>query len=121
MKLKVILTSLILLLSVTSVCSSQENYSNDSTVNWDTIGMALLKGLEYKELYFNEVLYTKVLKYEIDLHKVKYSNILLTVDRLAVKLSEQPAFISSHDWKITILISTLTAILTVITTVQLVK
>jgi len=75
--------------------------------------MALIKGLEYKELYFNEVLLTKVLKYEIDLHKEKYSNILLTVDRLSIELSKQPAYITTHDWKITTLITTLAVILTV--------
>ena len=149
MKQLIILT-LLILLSLSSVCSSQESYSdnydyyerqlrldfinqlrdcqnkNDSLtsvgeLDLDTIGMALLKGLEYRELYTNEVLLTKVLKYEISLWQEKSTNKDLVIERLATELSEQPTFISTHDWKITILISTLTAILTVITTVQLVK
>ena len=82
-------------------------------VDWDLIGTGLLKGLEYKRLYQNEVLLTKVLKYEIDLWKEKSSNKDLVIDRLATELSKQPAYITTHDWKITTLITTLAVILTV--------
>ena len=90
-------------------------------VDWDLIGTGLLKGLEYKRLYQNEVLLTKVLKYEISLWEEKSTNKDLVISRLATELSKQPAFISTHDWKITILISGLTAILTAIVTLQLTK
>jgi len=112
-----------IVLSLSNQSLSQQKSLNDSTrkVDWDLIGTGLLKGLEYKRLYQNEVLLTKVLKYEISLWQEKSTNKDLVIERLATELSEQPTFISTHDWKITILISTLTAILTVITTVQLVK
>jgi len=69
--------------------------------------------LEYKRLYQNEVLLTKVLKYEISLWEEKSTNKDLVIERLTTELSKQPAFISSHDWKITTLITTLAVILTV--------
>ena len=102
---------MLIVLSLQGLANSQENSSND--LDLDSIGMALIKGLEYKELYFNEVLYTKVLKYEIDLWQEKSTNKDLVIERLATELSKQPAFISTHDWKITTLITTLAVILTV--------
>jgi len=104
-----------IVLSLSSQSLSQQKSLNDSTrkVDWDLIGTGLLKGLEYKRLYQNEVLLTKVLKYEISLWEEKSTNKDLVIERLTTELSKQPAFISSHDWKITTLITTLAVILTV--------
>ena len=95
----------------------------DSTrkVDWDLIGTGLLKGLEYKRLYQNETLYTKVLKYEIDLWKEKSSNKDLVIERLATELSKQPAYITTHDWYITGTVAILSVILSVILTLQLME
>jgi len=149
MKLKVILTSLILLLSVTSVCNSQESYSDNydyyerqlrldfinqlrdcqnkldsvqqEKLDLDTIGMALLKGLEYRELYTNEVLLTKVLKYEISLWQEKSTNKDLVIDRLAIQLSKKPIYITTHDWYVTGTVAILSVILSVVLTLQLME
>jgi len=121
--------------NINRLCLAQQKSSNklqdtfywvdviDSTrkVDWDLIGTGLLKGLEYKRLYQNEVLLTKVLKYEISLWQEKSTNKDLVIERLATELSKQPAFISSHDWKITILITGLTTILTMIFMLQINK
>ena len=120
---------MLILLSLTSVCSSQENSLNDidirgtvySDFDIDTIGMALIKGLEYRELYTNEVLLTKVLKYEISLWQEKSTNKDLEIRRLATELSKQPAYITTHSWATTCTITALSVILTVILTLQLME
>ena len=122
-----ILVCFLILSSLTGFGNSQETYSNklDSVQHYkldlDSIGAALIKGIEYRKLYYNEQLLTKVLKYQIDLWKEKDANKEITIQKLITELSTKPTFISSHDWKITILISGLTAILTIITTLQLTK
>jgi len=88
------------------------NQTKDSNyVNWDTLGMALIKGLEYRELYTNEVLLTKVLKYEISLWEEKSTNKDLVIERLATELSKQPAYITTHSWATTFTICGLAIIL----------
>ena len=85
----------------------------DSTrkVDWDLIGTGLLKGLEYKRLYQNEVLLTKVLKYEISLWEEKSTNKDLVIEHLAIQLSKQPAYITTHSWATTFTICGLAIIL----------
>jgi len=171
MKQLIILT-LLILLSLSSVCSSQESYLNEQEidrltlrtdlsekemdnliwnidrlclesqtsdrhlyllfnirnqtkdsnyVNWDTLGMALIKGLEYRELYTNEVLLTKVLKYEISLWEEKSTNKDLVIDRLAIQLSKKPIYITTHDWYVTGTVAILSVILSVVLTLQLME
>ena len=105
----------------TKLCRNKLDSVQQNKLDLDSIGAALIKGIEYRELYYNEQLLTKVLKYQIDLWKEKDSQKEITIQKLITELSKQPTFISSHDWKITILITGLTAILTAIITLQLTK
>lgn len=97
------------------------NVHDSNYVDWDTIGIALLKGLEYRSLYYNEILLTELLKAEIKLWKAKNANKDLVINKLATELSKQPAYISSHDWYVTGTITILTAVLTVILTLNLME
>ena len=112
-----------IVLSLSNQSLSQQKSLNDSTrkVDWDLIGTGLLKGLEYKRLYRNEQLLTKVLKYEISLWEEKSTNKDLVIERLATELSKQPAYITTHSWATTCTITALSVILTVILTLQLMK
>ena len=117
-----------IVLNLTGLGFLQETYCQnklDSVQHYkldlDSIGTALIKGIEYRELYYNEQLLTKVLKYQIELWQEKDANKEITIQKLITELSTKPTFISSHDWYVTGTIAILTAILTAIVTLQLTK
>ena len=137
MKLIIFLYFLILL-SVPELCKCQETSSNEvgwnvtikektldsnynAVINYDTVGMALIKCEQIKEDNTHKDNLIENLRTQIKEWIKKDSNKEITIQKLITELSKQPTFISSHDWKITILISGLTAILTIITTLQLTK
>ena len=105
----------------TKLCRDKLDSVQHYKLDLDSIGAALIKGIEYRELYYNEQLLTKVLKYQIDLLTQKNVNKDTLIEKIVNQLSKQPTFISSHDWYVTGTIAILTAILTAIVTLQLTK
>ena len=75
--------------------------------------MALTKCTQIKKENVQKDNLIENLRTQIKEWQSKYSNSTLTIEQLAEQLSKQPAFISTHDWKITTLITTLAVILTV--------
>ena len=123
----IIFLCFLILLSVPELCKCQETYLNklDSVqqekLDLDTVGMALIKCEQIKEDNTHKDNLIENLRTQIKEWIKKDSNKEITIQKLITELSTKPTFISSHDWKITILISGLTAILTAIITLQLTK